>query len=569
VTAAPSSSPSSGRARWYDAFLEPVAPTIRAALGGIPADVPRAGLGGAIVVHVARGYGTRRWRDAARVAVLAVETYNQRVCSARTPGLEHDVSRLRRVWRGILDRDEALFARVIDHLRGDASDLGDHAMPECVVFLRLAVAAGVLAGDASDEVHRALDRFAVWLGLHWEATQGTLDTDGMRGALRLLGEASAGDFVEEARAALAALPDGQPVEALGTLLARSCFEGPLLSARDPAVYRPESAPQPRPRVVKEKKGEGPLATFAEEVREPIERALAAVVDTDAHAMRRACLYLQWQGGKRVRPLLTTASAFASGGDPAHALHAAALVEWLHQTSLVIDDVVDEATLRRNGPTLHHATSVPFAAAVSAFLLGRLHAGMRELPRPVKESVLDTATALLDGQRMELVHTGDPRLSETAYFRIIEAKTARLFACAAALGGAQTPHKKTLARFGKEVGIGFQIADDLLDCVGEEAELGKRPGTDLRAGKITLPVILLKAALAPEHARTLEIVLQRRDEAALPWIRARMEEHDVVRACLARAEQHLVLARKQIARLPHEGGRLVLTELAEALVHRRR
>src|SRR5690242_5778815 len=159
--------------RWYAGLIAPVRPQVTAALRSVaenaddPFALPRAGLGGAVVVHVARGFGTRRWPSAARLGMVALESYNQRVYraaatqAARTLWLERDVAGLRRVWRGLVKRDEPLLRRVVDRMigarlapiaeaersgAGALSIVGDDSIPEAVLFLRAAVAAGVLAG---------------------------------------------------------------------------------------------------------------------------------------------------------------------------------------------------------------------------------------------------------------------------------------------------------------------------------------------------------------------------------------------------------------------------------------
>jgi octaprenyl-diphosphate synthase len=513
-------------------------------------DVPRAGLGGAIVTHVARGFGTRRWREASRLAVQAIESYNARV--HRRPGdawLAQDVGRIRRVWRGLLRREDPLLSRVFDRLAGGPPDVADEVIPESVIFLRLSVAAGVLAGGVPDDVHAALDRFATWLGLAWEASAGTLSEAGTRGALRAIGLDTLGEPRAEAQRALAALPDGAPTEALGSLLA----EAPRLASprRDPTEHRPLLAP-----------------LVAARTGDDVEAALGAIVTTESRSLTRASAYLQHQGGKRVRARMVLAAAEACGGHRDRALPVAGVVEWLHQASLVLDDIVDEAHVRRGGPTLHVATSTPFAVGVAVFLLSRLHLAMRPLGARVRESILDTATALLDGQRLELRHTGDAALATTRYFKIIESKTARLFASAAALGGlvahASRGQLRALNRYGREAGLAFQIVDDLLDYAGDEGEFGKTLGTDLRAKKVTLPLLALRERMGP--ALSIDAVLASGD---LPWVQARMHEYGIADLCLSRARRHLGAAEEAAASLPRDSGRAHLVELARSMVERRK
>src|SRR5687768_17445970 len=270
--------------RWYAGLIAPVRPQVTAALRSVAEDadqpfaLPRAGLGGAVVVHVARGFGTRRWPSAARLGMLALESYNQRVYraaptqAARTLWLERDVAGLRRVWRGLVKRDEPLLRRVVDRMIGarTAPVVGDDAIPEAVLFLRAAVAAGVLAGNVPDGTHASLDAYVTWVGLAWEASQGTLTRAGWEGALRAVGrtEAYAADVVavgtREARVALGLLPGGPAVDMLGGLLEQRPAED--RRRRDPVAWTPCDAPEPRSRETAGhahgQEGAGDLEAFA-------------------------------------------------------------------------------------------------------------------------------------------------------------------------------------------------------------------------------------------------------------------------------------------------------------------
>ncbi|MDQ3036996.1 MAG: polyprenyl synthetase family protein, partial [Myxococcota bacterium] len=301
-----------------------------------------------------------------------------------------------------------------------------------------------------------------------------------------------------------------------------------------------------------------------------------IADGAAPRTRSAIEYLRRQGGKRLRPLVVLASTRACGGDPEWSVREAALVEWLHQTSLVIDDVLDGATLRRGGPTLHHATSVPFATGVALQLLSRLASSARDLPESGRVLFAEAAATLADGEWSEMRHTGDPTLSLTEYHRIVEAKTARLFSAAAALGGlaagAPPAHVRALSRSGREAGLAFQIVDDLLDLVGDERDLGKRPGTDLRARKCTLPILLLRdASDAAERVHLEALVRGERavDDAEIARLCARVRDLGIDARCRERAQSHLARALAELERLPDREGARVLAELFGRCVERDR
>ncbi len=514
-------------------------------LPGLPS--PRAHLGAALALLVAHAYGTRRWLGGTRAAVAVVEAIDRRIhidaATTAVTWVREDASHLRRVWEAVFRNEPALLERVLDRMIG-TEPFGDHPVPEAVLFLRGAVAAGVLAGAVDDAIHASLDELASGLGLCLEAAYGTLPDERERG-------------LAIARAALARLPDGLLVERVSDLL-----EHLPLHLEDTRAFR-GYAPRPVPR---------PAST-------PDDALSAAMVDVfgaPSAPLLRASTWLIGQGGKRVRPTMVLYAALACGGNAADAQLPGALLEWLHQASLVIDDVLDEARIRRGQPTLHHATDVPFAAMVAAYALARVAITSRRLKPALRLALHDAATTLAEGQRAELAHTADDQLPVSVYYRVIEAKTARLFACAAALGArcanAKDPTVHALSRYGREAGLAFQIVDDVLDFFGDEHDLGKRPGTDLRAGKVTLPILLLRDHLDTNGRETLAAVLRSDPEArraAFPWVLQRMQALGIEADCLSRARVHRDRAVMALEALPASPERDALVALADKLVARRR
>jgi geranylgeranyl pyrophosphate synthase len=577
-------------ARWYAPLVRPVLPTVRSALAEVDAPddpwaVPRTGLGGAVVIHVAKEFGMRRWRRAGKVAVVALEGYNQRVHrdepspEERAEWLERDFGWIRRVWSSVLEHDGLVLGRVMDRLLGDKHGIADSRVPEAVLFLRSAVAAGVVAGAVPDAVHAALDRHATWLGLAWEANQGTLCPDAWHGALLGVDEDQPfpddpdGHARERAREALTGLPERPIVPVLAALLAQVPSEPP--HDRNPEAWTPSLAPAPRDGGYRgmgtSSDSDDDLASFSDAWCPRIDRALDAVVTSNSTALGSATRYLVGQGGKRVRPLVTLAAAQSVGGEPEAALRLAAAIEWIHQGSLVLDDIVDQAPLRRGAAPLHEATSTPFAAGVAIFVLARVLRTIDGIDPQARRRIVDAGSTLVTGEQLELRYTGDASLSLTKYYRVIEAKTARLFAAAAAVGGlaagASGRQVRALTRFGREIGLAFQITDDLLDYVGDEQRLGKRPGTDLRAAKMTLPLIFLRDELDDDKRAWLGDCLGR--EEALEAINSALASHGIVERCRARADEHRARAIEALGCLPNDTGRALLAELGTRVAERRR
>ncbi len=218
------------------------------------------------------------------------------------------------------------------------------------------------------------------------------------------------------------------------------------------------------------------------------------------------------GGKRLRPMLTLASAHLCGyrGDRHIAL--AAAVEFIHTATLLHDDVVDASDLRRGRDTANAVWGNKPAVLVGDFLFARSFELMVEDGSlRVLEILAHAAAVIAEGEVAQLVTANDTTTTEAAYLDIVEAKTAALFAAASRLGAvvAERPpaEEEALERFGRNLGIAYQLIDDMLDFSAHQGELGKSVGDDFRDGKMTLPIVIAFArGDAEERAfwrRTLE------------------------------------------------------------------
>src|SRR5688500_14554691 len=204
-------------------------------------------------------------------------------------------------------------------------------------------------------------------------------------------------------------------------------------------------------------------------------------------------YIIGAGGKRLRPMLLLLAARALGhhGEDAHQL--AAVVEFIHTATLLHDDVVDESDLRRGRRTANAVWGNAASVLVGDFLYSRSFQLMVELDRmDVMRLLADTTNRIAEGEVLQLLHVRNPDTDEAAYLRVIERKTAVLFAAATRLGamlaGADARTCDALEDYGLQLGYAFQIADDVLDYAAEADALGKNLGDDLAEGKATLPLI---------------------------------------------------------------------------------
>lgn len=555
---------STERGLWYAAL----------GVGSSSVRIPRAGLARALAVHVARGFGTRRPRNVLHGFTYFLETYNEELYNGATDmdAVAHRLAaKTLQWWRSIenLARQQSEFvARTWIRFLDTSSQYGDTTIPECVLFLRGVMGLGALAADIPEKTAFVLDRFATALGLDWEATQGALTAEGWRAGLMALGIKSGAEVDLElpsdashrarryARDAIAELPQNKATAQLAALLEHPPLEVHV-GVRKHVAYTPYFPKLPQPEPSTAYLSSAFVGTFAEQWRQRLESALLHYASSKVSAFSHAVAYLMRQRGKRVRGLMTLAAAAACGHDPARALESAAAVEWLHQASLVMDDIIDRTDMRRGSPALHSITSPVFATATTAFLLGKRLEATRTLPEGVPAVLLDAELSLLKGECLELCSTSPTQRKVSAYYRTIEAKTARLFSCAAVLGayaGEQSPTKAqvaALAKFGREMGLAFQIVDDLRDYAGDPKALGKRIGTDFDNGIATLPLLLLEKTTHVPSGADFE------------WIRQALQTHSIPQACMARAKRHVQSALAAIKGLPNAEGVAVLTLMAEA------
>ena len=259
------------------------------------------------------------------------------------------------------------------------------------------------------------------------------------------------------------------------------------------------------------------------------------------------------GGKRLRPMLTLAAARMCGYRGTRHVALAAAVEFIHTATLLHDDVVDASDLRRGLATANAVWGNKSSVLVGDFLFSRAFQLMVEDGSLRVLSILSEASAIIaEGEVLQLVTSNDTETTEAAYLAVIEAKTAQLFAAASRLGAVITERpredEEALAAYGRNLGIAFQLVDDMLDYSARQAELGKTVGDDFREGKITLPVVLaLREAGEVERAfwrRTLEELDQR--EGDLAHAIELMTRHGTLHATLDSARRYAETARRALA-----------------------
>ena len=259
-------------------------------------------------------------------------------------------------------------------------------------------------------------------------------------------------------------------------------------------------------------------------------------------------------GKQIRPALLLMVAKLGRGDISDdQIKIAAVVEMIHTATLVHDDILDDARLRRNVETLHRRWGERVAVLMGDFIYSRAFYLSTQVPGMA--SVLSNATNLIcEGELLQIRSRYEPGISEEEYFELIRKKTAILYAVACELGGRLSGFEASecpqLRRFGLELGMAFQIIDDCIDYAGEEEVVGKSLGTDLHQGKVTLPLIYLLKMLSPDEAAALGEDLGRPLTAdAERSIAAEVRERGALRAAQQRAEEFVHSAKAHLGELP--------------------
>lgn len=228
------------------------------------------------------------------------------------------------------------------------------------------------------------------------------------------------------------------------------------------------------------------------------------VTTDVEPLHEATRSVIQAGGKRLRPVLVLLGGFAGEYRREELATAAAAVEMIHTASLVHDDIIDGSVTRRGRETLQYERGRGFAIAAGDFMFARAFELLATLKKPavverMARAAVDLSLGELDGQAMRR----DFVVDRERYFRLIERKTASLFAAACAVGGliadAPAGAVAALETFGWRIGVAFQIYDDILDIVGDEAVLGKPAGSDLKEGIVTLPYVVAVESGALSYA----------------------------------------------------------------------
>ena len=304
----------------------------------------------------------------------------------------------------------------------------------------------------------------------------------------------------------------------------------------------------------------------------VDALIRARLASDVVLINQVSEYIIGAGGKRLRPMLLLLAAGTLGhrGPDAHQL--AAVVEFIHTATLLHDDVVDESDLRRGRRTANAVWGNAASVLVGDFLYSRSFQLMVELERlQVMQILADTTNRIAEGEVLQLLHVRNPDTDEAAYLRVIERKTAVLFAAATRLGallaGADDATQQQLHDYGLNLGYAFQIADDVLDYASDAQTLGKNLGDDLAEGKATLPLIHAIAHSDGVTKTRLRTAIEQGDTAALPDVLAAIHATGGLDYSRQRAIEYADAAERLLDGLPANAHTAALRGLARYAVSR--
>ncbi len=320
----------------------------------------------------------------------------------------------------------------------------------------------------------------------------------------------------------------------------------------------------------------PLLSLCADDMAQVDREILARMRSPVALIPELANHLVGAGGKRMRPLLTVASARLCGyaaSDDRH-IKLATCVEFIHSATLLHDDVVDVSALRRGKPSANAVWGDKASVLVGDFLFTRSFELMVDVGSLDILAVLSRASSTIaEGEVLQLVSQRDISTPEATYLEVIKAKTAKLFAAAAEVGamvaGRDGPERVALESFGMNLGIAFQLVDDALDYAGREAELGKSVGDDFREGKVTLPIILafLRGRTVEREfwKRTIEKLDQR--DGDLDHAKTLLDRHGAIADTLERARHYGAMARDALGLFPDKPLKAALLEAVDFAIAR--
>lgn len=304
----------------------------------------------------------------------------------------------------------------------------------------------------------------------------------------------------------------------------------------------------------------------------VDREIRDQLGSDVPLVEKIAEYIVDSGGKRLRPLLVLLVAQACGYQGRNHIPLAAVIEFIHTATLLHDDVVDTSDMRRGRATANHKWGNPASVLVGDFLYSRAFEMLVEIGVMDVMGILAKATNVIaEGEVLQLLNVKNPDVDQNGYMKVIQGKTATLFEAsshgAAALAGADADTRNGMSVYGMELGLAFQLIDDLLDYTGDAEELGKNVGDDLAEGKPTLPLIRAMQVGSEEQRKLIRNAIRKGGLEDMEPVLAAVKSTGALDYTFNLAEQKAALAREQLVMLPQNQYREALEALTYLAVKR--
>jgi len=318
-----------------------------------------------------------------------------------------------------------------------------------------------------------------------------------------------------------------------------------------------------------------LKNSVEEKLALVEEKITSKLASNVELVNKMAEYHLKTGGKRLRSLLTLESAklcgYLKGGRD---INLAACVELIHAATLMHDDVIDNADIRRGKKTINKIWGNQSSILVGDYLLSRCFEMMVEDGNlEILKLLSSTSSVIAQGEVLQLQHNGEIDILEETYFKIISSKTASLFAAATKVGAIladkDLKYKEALEFYGKNLGLTFQIADDTLDYNSELKNFGKKIGNDFFEGKVTLPIILLYQKVSDKDKTILKSLFDKneRDEKELEYVLNLIKRNNIIKECYKKAEHFINLSSNSLSLFKESTEKNILKNLTSFSIER--
>ena len=323
-----------------------------------------------------------------------------------------------------------------------------------------------------------------------------------------------------------------------------------------------------------------LSQIFEPIRADLERVdleFARHVQSQVELIPRIGQYIQTAGGKRIRPAVLLMASRLAGYEGDRAVLYAAVVEFIHTATLVHDDIIDDADLRRGRAAVHSRWGNDITVLLGDYLyIKSMALALTHDTLDLVRVLCDVTLKMIEGELYQLTKNGDADITEDEHFDIMRRKTAYLFGGCAQIGGMlgkiESEKEQALREYGFNLGIAFQLVDDLLDFTGDAQAVGKPIASDLREGKVTLPLIhLLRQSNDGEGSRIVRDVVASHNVSPEQWavLLRMLKEHASIDYAYRRAVEYAERAKKPLYAFPPSSERDALLALPDYVLSRDR